>query len=174
MKYIGLKRHTVRQANHNDKWHDIAQSIIKEIKSACGKHIYNIEHIGSTAVKDIPAKPIIDIAIAVNSIDVMPFLIDVFTKLGYIYRGDGGDNGGHLFVMEVEPGIRTTHVHVVSVDDIQWNNYIKFRDILRNNPDTRNMYIELKKDLSKTFKDDRRAYTEGKNNFITNILKKNV
>ena len=170
MNNTGLKRHTVRLANHNDEWQIIAQKTIDELKAAAGNLVFEIEHVGSTAVKGLPAKPIIDIAIAVVTFDAMPGLIEIYTMLGYIYRGDSGEKGGHLFVWESETDIRTTHVHIVLSDGEQWKNFIKFRDILRKNAEIRNRYKELKEALSLRFKDDRRSYTAEKNEFISEIL----
>lgn len=173
MSITGLKRHTVQLAIHNDEWQGIAGNIIDDLKTAAGNLIYDIEHIGSTAVKGLPAKPIIDIAIAVEAPDLIPSLKEKLTESGYIYRGDGGKNGGHLFVLESEPEVRTAHIHVVEINDIQWNNFLKFRDILRNDPEIRNRYKALKEKLSTKYPDDRRSYTEGKNDFVSEILKSN-
>jgi GrpB-like predicted nucleotidyltransferase (UPF0157 family) len=92
------------------------------------------------------------------------------TGIGYIYRGDGGDEGGHLFVRESSPDVRTIHVHVVEHHGTQWRNYLLFRDLLRQNPAIRKRYAELKRELGNRFQDDRGSYTAAKHAFIRRIL----
>ena len=98
-------------------------------------------------------------------------LIERLEGLGYIYRGDGGDEGGHLFVFESQPDIRTIHLHVVEHGGVQWANYLRFRDLLRGDFDLRNRYAALKQELAKRFPADRKSYTASKHNFIRGILK---
>jgi GrpB-like predicted nucleotidyltransferase (UPF0157 family) len=129
-----------------------------------------VQHVGSTSVPHLPAKPILDIAASVHNLAVIPELVEKLTSIGYIYRGDGGDNGGHLFVRESMPGIRTIHLHVVARDGRQWRNYLYFRDLLRRDVRVRTQYAELKKQLERTFRNDRKAYTVAKEDFIRRIL----
>ena len=84
--------------------------------------------------------------------------------------GDGGDEGGHLFVRESSPDVRTIHVHVVEHNGTQWRNYLFFRDLLRQNPGIRKQYAELKQEVGNRFRDDRKSYTASKHDFIQGIL----
>jgi GrpB-like predicted nucleotidyltransferase (UPF0157 family) len=118
----------------------------------------------------LPAKPILDLAAAVGTWEVIPELVQRLIGIGYIYRGDSGDEGGHLFVMESSPDVRTIHVHVVEHHGPQWRNYLLFRDLLRQNPAIRKQYAELKQDLGNRFRDDRGAYTAATHDFIRRIL----
>ena len=97
-------------------------------------------------------------------------MVENLTAIGYIYRGDGADSGGHLFVWESEPDVRTIHLHVVASDDAQWRNYLRFRDLLRQDPALRKRYGELKQALRSEFPDDRKSYTDSKHDFIRSIL----
>jgi GrpB-like predicted nucleotidyltransferase (UPF0157 family) len=167
---IGLKRHTVRVVDHHPSWSDLAVKACRQVREAGGDLIADVQHVGSTAVADLPAKPILDLAAAVTTLDVIPELIERFTKLGYIYRGDGAAAGGHLFVWETEPDVRTIHLHIVALDDVQWRNYLRFRDLLRQDSDLRNRYSELKEKLRWDFRDDRNSYTNAKHDFIRGVL----
>lgn len=167
---IGLRRHTVQVVDHDPAWASFAADVCRRIREAGGDLIVDIQHVGSTAVPDLPAKPILDLAAAVTTLDVIPELIERLAASGYIYRGDGADRGGHLFVWESEPGVRTIHLHIVTQDDIQWTNYIRFRDLLRRNPYLRAEYAELKHDLQARFPDDRESYTDAKRDFILGVL----
>lgn len=145
---LGLKRHTVEIVAHDPGWALLAVDTCQAVWRACGELIVDVQHVGSTAVPDPPAKPVLDIAIAVATFDSMPELAERLTRIDYFYRGDHGDAGGYLFVAESSPDIRTTHVHVVEHSGEQWRNYLLFRDLLRNSPATRKRYAELKKELA--------------------------
>lgn len=167
---IGLKRHTVQVVDHQPGWGDLAAEACRQVREAAGDILADVQHVGSTAVPDLPAKPILDLAAAVTTLDVIPELIEKLTAFGYIYRGDGENSGGHLFVWESEPDVRAIHLHVVGADDVQWTNYLRFRDLLRQDSRVRNRYAELKQTLGETFPSDRKSYTDSKHNFIRGVL----
>jgi len=167
---LGLKRHTVRLVRHNEKWHAIFSKTKRQLIKVIGKYIIDIQHVGSTAIKGIYAKPILDIAIAVknkNSIDKFKHKLE---KIGYEYRGDGKQDGGVLFVKSSDPEVRIQHLHFIEINDIQWKNYINFRDYLNRNKKIALQYSKLKKELEKKFANNRKAYTKAKNEFIDKIL----
>ena len=168
---IGLKRHTVLVVDHDPGWIDLGTDACRRVQQAGGDLVADVQHVGSTAVPELPAKPILDLAAAVATLDVIPKLIEKLTALGYIYRGNGENSGGHLFVWESEPDVRTIHLHVVTRDDVQWSNYLRFRDLLRQDSTVRQQYAELKRELRKRFPDDRKAYTDSKDEFIRGTLK---
>lgn len=167
---IGLKRHTVKVVAHHPGWSALGAEACRQIQQACGDLIIDVQHVGSTAVPHLPAKPILDLAVAVATKDTIPLLIQKLTGTGYLYRGDEGDTGGHLFIRESEPNVRTIHLHIVTLSDPQWNNYLRFRDILRRDLDVRRRYAELKQRLSETFPENREAYTASKHDFISGVL----
>jgi GrpB-like predicted nucleotidyltransferase (UPF0157 family) len=167
---VGLKRHTVRVFQHNPAWIDLATAACCQARDAGGDLIADVQHVGSTSVPGLPAKPILDLAAAVTSLGVIPELIEKLTMLGYGYRGDGENSGGHLFVWESEPDVRTIHLHVVALDDPQWINDLRFRDILLGDADLRKRYADLKLGLMGRYPDDRKRYTDSKHDFIRDIL----
>lgn len=167
---IGLKRKTVRVVDHDPGWAALAAEACTAVRQAAGDLILDIQHVGSTAVPGLPAKPILDLAAAVAGMEVMPQLIRALTTAGAIYRGDGADQGGHLFVWESEPEVRTIHLHVVAADDAQWTRYLRFRDALRQDPVLRRRYAELKRKLGERFPEDRMSYTASKDEFIRSVL----
>ena len=167
---IGLRRHTVRLVDHNPDWADLAARACRQVREAGGALVADVQHVGSTAVPKLCAKPILDLAAAVTALHVLPELVEKLTAIGYIYRGDGADAGGHLFVWESEPDVRTIHLHVVALDDPRWRNYIRFRDLLRQSPSLRTRYAKLKEELRTRFPDDRKSYTDSKHDFIRGVL----
>ena len=163
---IGLERHTVRLSEHNPIWPTLAAEACQQARDTCGDLLADVQHVGSTAVPDLPAKPILDIAAGVPTLEIIPELIELLPSIGYIYRGDQGDDGGHLFVKESDPDVRTVHLHVVVHGGRQWRNYLRFRDLLRQDSDLRRAYASLKQQLGVRFAADRRAYTAAKDDFI--------
>ena len=89
---------------------------------------------------------------------------------GYVFRGDKGTEGGLLFVRTDEDEVRTIHLHVVSGDSTEWRNYMRFRDLLRQDRRTREAYERLKQQAAATFPDDRASYTAAKDAFIRGAL----
>ncbi len=167
---IGLKRHTVRIVEHDPEWLTLGAEACEELRRAVGDMIDDVQHVGSTAVPDLPAKPILDIVIALDRTEAIAELLPRLTGIGYIDRGDGGDEGGWLLVRESSPDVRTIHLHVVERDDPQWRNYLRFRDLLRANPDIRRRYADLKARLRTEFPNDRESYTAAKDEFVKEVL----
>ena len=167
---IGLKRGTVRIADYAPRWADLFEQEAERLLQSVAHLVVDIQHVGSTAVTGLCAKPIIDIAIAIESKEVIPSLVRRLTRLGYIDRGDAGDDGGYLLVLERAPEVRAAHIHIVEATDVQWRDYIGFRDLLRRNEDTREEYGRLKRNLAREYEADRRSYTAGKHGFIRALL----
>lgn len=167
---IGLRNGIVHLADYVPEWAELFEQEAGRLLARIANLILDIQHVGSTAVSGLTAKPIIDIAIAIESREVIPSLARSLTQLGYTDRGDGGNEGGYLLVSEPVPGVRTVHVHVVEETDGQWRNYIGFRDLLRGNEDIREEYGRLKRDLANKHKNDRRLYTAEKHRFIRGHL----
>jgi GrpB-like predicted nucleotidyltransferase (UPF0157 family) len=168
---IGLRRHTVRLVAHRHEWRVLFESERRALLERVGHLAVEVQHVGSTAVEGLEAKPIIDIALAVASAEDVPRLRCPLEGLGYIYRGDAGGDGGHLFVKESSPAVRTHHLHVVSVDDPQWREWLLFRDELRDNEALRARYSGLKKTLQERFAEDREGYTQAKNEFVESVIR---
>lgn len=160
----------MRIVDHDPAWAGLAAEACRLVREAGGDLVADVQHVGSTAVAGLPAKPILDLAAAVSADEVIGELIEKLTALGYIYRGDEGASGGQLLVWESQPDIRTIHLHVVTSDDVQWRNYLRFRDALRRDAEVRNRYAELKRELRRRFPDDRESYTESKHEFIREVL----
>ena len=78
---IGLKRHTVKIVDHDPDWITIAAEACQAIRSACGELLVDVEHVGSTAVPDLPAKPILDIAAAVVTVDSIAEIVRRLTRI---------------------------------------------------------------------------------------------
>jgi len=177
---IGLKQNTVQIVDHQVEWAALGVAICMELQNG-NDFFIDVQHVGSTAVPGLPAKPIIDIAAAVENFDTIPEIIQTLTEQGYVYRGVLKDillsasaaekTDSHLFHKESSPGIRMTHLHIAKHNGPQWKNAIVFRELLRNDPEIRDQYVDLKKKLRNRFKNDRKSYTASKHDFIQLALK---
>lgn len=167
---LGLKRGTVSLLPHQTSWDTTAQQTIDLLWTVlCGTAL-DIQHIGSTSICHIHAKPIIDLAVAVRSLDDILPLIPKLDQIGVFYRNQ--DHPGQmLFVMgDFENEIRTHHVHVVEINNPAWQNYINFRDYLNGNPQKAKLYDDLKQTLFQQYADNRSFYTSGKQELINQLL----
>jgi GrpB-like predicted nucleotidyltransferase (UPF0157 family) len=168
---IGLRRHTVRMVPHREVWHALFERELRILLEHVGDLAVDVQHVGSTAVEGLDAKPIIDIALSVRSAEDIPRLRQPLERLGYVYRGDAGSDGGHLFVKESAPEVRTHHLHVVAVGDPQWHRWLLFRDELRADDALRARYSDLKRDLQERFTDNRKGYTDAKDAFVDSVVR---
>jgi GrpB-like predicted nucleotidyltransferase (UPF0157 family) len=169
-RQLGLTQGRVRVADSNPGWQSAFGQIAAELRTALAGLEVTVEHVGSTAVPGLAAKPIIDIAIDVRGDLQIDRVIRRLEPLGYIYRGDGGDGGGHLFVLDDQPDHPIAHIHVVSTDDPRWSRYLAFRDRLREDAAARAEYEHLKRQLADQFPNDRGAYTAAKESFIHGLF----
>ena len=124
-----------------------------------------IEHIGSTSVPGLCAKPIVDILVGLRELELSEAEIEAMEGLGYEYLGEFGVPG-RLYFRKGEP--RTHHVHVVAHGDDHWKRHLAFRDALRSNPEERRRYDELKRRLAAEGH-SREAYSELKTPFIREV-----
>lgn len=129
--------------------------------------VLEVQHIGSTSIPGMPAKPILDIGVAVANFEEAVRCVPLMERLGYSYKGENGIARRHYFV-KGEP--RTHHLHMLEVTSAEWKNHLLFRDYLRANLRTARAYADLKQQLATSFADDREAYQNGKENFINTVL----
>ncbi len=122
-----------------------------------------IEHIGSTSVPGLAAKPIIDIAVHLATVKQVPELLEPLARLDYTYEGEYGLPGRHFFT-KGEP--RTFHLHLVDDTTNHWQRWITFRDLLRGDPKLCQAYQQLKGELARKYRFDRATYSDSKSDFI--------
>jgi len=165
----GLQHGRVRLARAHKAWATHYQTEKARIVAALAGGQLRIDHVGSTSVPGLHAKPIVDISLVVSrDNDIFP-AVTALTNAGYEYRGDKADAGGHLLIW-AQDSIVYSHVHLVAQSDPQWRGYLLFRDKLRKDPALRRRYAELKAALAARFPTDRPAYTDGKATFIRSVL----
>ena len=168
---LGLESKTVRVVSYDDRWPDLfdaeAARIVGAVTSA-GLPPLAIEHVGSTAVPGLAAKPILDLAAGRPPDILSRTYIPILESLGYIYRGDGGLPGREFFRRGM---LRSHHIHLVELGGTHWSRYLRFRDALRADPALRDAYADLKRVLAVQFPRDREAYIAGKADFVERVVR---
>jgi GrpB-like predicted nucleotidyltransferase (UPF0157 family) len=163
---LGLRVGDVELADSDPGWALVFERLAAGLERALPGT--EVEHVGSTAVAGLRAKPIVDVAVGVPPPLHEERLTARLTPLGLECRGDS--DGGILFVLEDRPEHRVAHVHVVVHGGAEWAAYLAFRDRLRRDPAARTAYEQLKQALARRFPHDRRSYTAGKEAFIERLL----
>ncbi|WP_102275561.1 GrpB family protein [Cytobacillus massiliigabonensis] len=166
---IGLPRGEVFLVPWTNEWIKEFEGEKQRILEAIDQHTINIHHIGSTAVKGLSAKPIIDIAIEVRNFSDGEKCIAALGGLGYTYRGTNVLPERHYF-NKGEP--RTHQIHMYQTRNKYLLEQLNFRDYLRDNEDSRNEYELLKFKLASSNKNDKHKYAEEKTDFVKSILER--
>lgn len=141
----------------------------KRIQDSIGKYIVNVHHIGSTAVKNLSAKPILDIAIEIKDFEDGVKISLSLKNLGYSYKGTNILPDRHYFI-KGEP--RTHQIHMYQRGNKYLIEQLQFRDYLIENREARIEYEQLKLNLVKAHKNDKHKYAEEKTAFVKSILEK--
>ena len=156
----------------NPNWKSIFEKEKVLIESQFRINNPKIEHIGSTSIKELAAKPTIDIMVGFNNLTIKE-IVSGMSELGYeFWKEDPFMEMRQFFIKwDSLKKERLFHLHVTQEGNDFWNEQLKFRDTLRENKYLRNEYEKLKKDLVEKFKNDRDGYTKGKTDFVNSVLK---
>ncbi len=169
----------IKIENYNPKWESEFCKLQAVIETAMEQLILSIEHVGSTSVKGLGAKPILDIDVVIEDYNVLPNVIKGLEKIGYFHQENWSFEGREAFgrkdILVPWDGKSTIwmehHLYVCNKDSKELARHLAFREYLRDHPEAIIEYEQLKKDLAKNAK-DRTNYSLGKTNFITKILEK--
>lgn len=156
---------------YDSNWAKLYEMERDVIVARIEEYIQDIQHMGSTSVEGLAAKPIIDIMIGIRSLDDAKHCIPPLEMMGYEYVPEfEKDLPMRRYLRKSANGIRTHHIHMVERSSDFWNKHIAFRDILRSDASVRNEYAALKYRLAEEYRDDREGYTDAKTNFIETAL----
>ena len=170
VRTLGLEKGEVRLVAYCAEWASFFAEEEARLRRALLRIPCEIEHVGSTSVPGLCAKPILDIAVGVAEGRLVATAVFAIRELGYEYVGDAGPDGGHVLVRESEARVRTHHVHVVELADPQWAAYMSFRDLLRRKREAREAYAAEKTVLAGRHSEDREAYTAAKDEIVRRLL----
>lgn len=157
--------------DYDPQWPRQFAEIAARVRQALPSHLLvAVEHIGSTSVPGLAAKPVIDLDVVIPSADDMPAVIEALATLGYGHEGDLGIAGREAF--HWPPGMPRHHLYACPAESEELRRHLAFRDFLRAHPDEARRYEILKRDLADRFRDNRAAYTDGKAEYILTVLGK--
>jgi len=169
MADVGLKRGTVQVVPYNPEWAKSFEEEKSKLQKAFSGRLLSIEHVGSTAVPGLAAKPLIDMMAAIPALSQYHEYVEELHKFGYEYM-PGRVFDDRVFFPKGPRSKRTHHLNLVEVGSEQWHTTLNFRDYLRDHADKRKEYQELKENLAKLYPNNCEAYTKAKNQFIQDVL----
>lgn len=156
---------------YDKKWKSDFEAIRKEIIAAIGDLIIGIEHVGSTSVEGLSAKPCIDIDVVIKDYSVFNTIVSKLEAIGYIYEGNLGIEGREAFKYFNKPHLQTHHLYVCPQQSKELHRHLTFRDFLRSNPEAVKKYGSVKEKAAQLFPDDIEKYIEYKSPCIEELYK---
>ena len=154
---------------YDKSWSSAFEEIKREIQAAIGDLIIGIEHVGSTSVEGVSAKPIIDIDVVIKDYSIFNDVTRNLEKLGYIHEGDLGIKDREAFKYLDKPHLQKHHLYVCPQYSAELRRHIAFRDFLRSNPEAVKKYSLVKETAAKLFPDDIDKYIEYKSPCIKEL-----
>jgi GrpB-like predicted nucleotidyltransferase (UPF0157 family) len=151
---------------HNPQWRDAFGAEAKHVADALGENVVAIHHVGSTAIPNIFAKPVIDLLVEVRDIAEVDGRSSAMESLGYEVMGEYGIPGRRYFRKDNREGIRTYHVHAFEADSSEVERHLAFRDYMIAHPVDAQRYSELKRRLAEEHPQSPDGYMDGKDGFI--------
>jgi GrpB-like predicted nucleotidyltransferase (UPF0157 family) len=165
--------------DYDPTWPAIFEQLRQVYALHLGEFVQAIEHVGSTSVPGLAAKPVLDIDLVLRHPDDLAGVILRLSLLGYTHEGDQGIPGREAFKRQDE-GVpwdgsgrswMQHHLYAVAADSRELERHLAFRRALCGNPNLATGYAELKRDLALRYRDDREVYTQGKSEFIEAVLR---
>ncbi|MBU5426269.1 GrpB family protein [Tissierella pigra] len=165
-----MKTKYVVVEDYNPEWKNEFERIKNELLTVLAEKINSIEHVGSTSIEGLAAKPIIDIDIVIdkNFEEVKKAL----ESIGYIYEGDLGISGREAFDYKNKPHLMVHHLYVCNKDNKELYRHITFRNYLRQHKEDRDRYGSIKKEMALKYPEDIDLYIKGKESVILDIYNK--
>jgi GrpB-like predicted nucleotidyltransferase (UPF0157 family) len=164
---LGLENNVVRLSDYTSLWADLYREEEKRIIEAVGHLIVDIQHIGSTSIPGIKAKPILDILAGVKQLKKALRCKAPLEAIGYDYIQRAGIPNDYVFGKGLP---RTHYLHVVKYGGEKWTNHLCFRDRLRNDPELARAYEQLKEELSRKYSHSWANYHDAKSKFIREVV----
>ena len=154
---------------YDEHWKTDFEKIKSELESAIGDLIVRIEHVGSTSVESLSAKPCIDIDVVIKDYSVFDECVNRLALIGYIHEGNLGIEDREAFKYSDKPHLQTHHLYVCPQHSKELYRHITFRDFLRNNPDAVKKYSMVKEMAAQLFPDNIDKYMEYKSSCIEEL-----
>ncbi len=152
-------------------WKFAFEEIKREIEGAIGDLIIGIEHVGSTSVEGLSAKPIIDIDVVIKDYSTFDAVVSKLESIGYIYEGNLGIKDREAFKYSDKPHLQQHHLYVCPQQSVELYRHITFRDFLVNNSEAAKKYSAVKEKAAQLFPDNIEKYIEYKSPCIEELYK---
>ena len=169
---------TIKVTDYTPAWAEAFADLSRVLKVALGELALEIEHVGSTSVTGLGAKPIIDLDVIIDSPKVLPSVVHALSRIGYFHEGDLGIPGRDAFGREDDNVPRDGsgkmwpdhHLYVCAKDSEVLRKHLAFRDYLRRDAKSTARYERLKRDLAERYPNDIDSYVRGKREYIERII----
>lgn len=150
------------------QWQWLGERLRAELEAALTRWLTApVEHVGSTSVPGLPAKPVLDLQAAVSDLDCAPAVAEALAGSGWhLVPPDLDGRPWRRFMVQAAGEVRVAHLHLMVGGTERWVEQLAFRDALREDPELRQRYATLKQALAAVHVDDRESYTAGKADFI--------
>ncbi len=168
---IGVEKNKVKVMPYDDIWKIEYKREELVLKQYLKGFKIRIEHIGSTSIIGLSAKPIIDIAVGVVRQDELHVIANKLAKKGYDIL-DTYDSNGEILARKGEADCYTHYIHLTLIDSKYWNEFMCFKRYLLEHPETLEEYRKLKETLYEKFSTEKSKYTSAKKSFINEVLQK--
>lgn len=156
---------------YDPAWKADFAAIRQELASALDGLAIAIEHVGSTSVEGLSAKPCIDIDVVMPDYSVFPQIVERLAAIGYTHEGDLGIPGREAFCYTGKPHLRLHHLYVCPADSEELRRHLVFRDFLRTHPEAVARYSACKEDAARRFPEDIEGYMACKGPCIEALYK---
>ncbi|HEX6185879.1 MAG TPA: GrpB family protein [Pyrinomonadaceae bacterium] len=151
---------------HDPRWRDAFEAEAKLIADALGENVVAVHHIGSTAIPNIFAKPVVDLLVEVRDVAEVDGRSSAMESLGYEVMGEYGTPGRRYFRKDNQQGIRTHHIHAFEAGSAEVERHLAFRDYMTAHPAEAQRYSELKRKLAEENPQNIDGYMDGKDGFV--------
>ena len=166
-----MKTKKVTVLPYDNAWKSDFEKIKAEIENAAGDLILSVEHVGSTSVEGLSAKPCIDIDVVIEDYSVFEKIIQRLADIGYTHEGDLGIPDRHAFKYAYKPHLKAHHLYVCPKDSEELRRHTTFRDFLRNHPEAVKQYSSVKEEAARLFPEDIDSYIKYKSPCIEALYK---
>ncbi len=167
---MALQRGIVELVPYDSNWVKEYEKEKELLERVLKDYILEIHHVGSTSIKGLWAKPIIDILIVIKSLDDIPKITEILKDYDYENRGPQGIDD-RMFFAKGPADVRTHYLHFTEPKSNTYYDLVYFKRYLNEHPEYLKKYQDLKQKLAKEYTNDRPKYTLGKKEFITNVIK---
>ena len=156
---------------YDASWKTAFNDIRRELEAALGDLAVGIEHVGSTSVEGLSAKPIIDIDVVIRDYSVFDAVVRKLASVGYVHEGDLGIKDREAFKYTHKPHLQKHHLYVCPQDSAELRRHITFRDFLRSNPDAVQEYSAVKETAARLYPEDIDGYIAFKSPCIERLYR---